>query len=125
MKKLILIGVLALTISGTTAMAYESRHGDERVAYAGERRETLDRHVNHLNRMLQHVRWQVRHNRADWRLRREVENISQEVDRVNRRFRNNDFNPRRLRGEVERLHERLHGIEERLHIRSRDYYRWD
>jgi predicted RNase H-like nuclease (RuvC/YqgF family) len=130
MKTLILTVALGLTISGTTALAYESRHEESRHeeyrgGHAGRGRESLDRHINHLNRMLQHVRWQVRHYRADWQIRREIEQTSREVDRVNRRFRNNDYNGGRLRGEVERLHDRLHGIEQRLHVRSRDFYRWD
>jgi hypothetical protein len=75
--------------------------------------------------MLDHVRWEVRRYRADWRTRCEIEDISREVNRVNWKLRNGDYNRYRLRREVERLHDRLHAIEERLHVQSRDYYRWD
>jgi hypothetical protein len=125
MKTLVLTIALATALSGATAFGYESHHDNDRVSYSHDRREGLDRHVNHLNRMLQHVRWQLRQYRANWRIRRDVENISHDVDRVNRRFRNGDYNAPRLRQEVERLHERLHGVEERLQVRSGDFYRWD
>ena len=123
MKTLLLTIATVITFSGSTVLAYE-RH-EERVAYAGDRRDSLERHVNHLNRMLEHVRWQARHYRGDWRIRREVENISREVDRLNHRFRSGDYSGWRLRREVDRLHDRLHGIEDRLHVRSGDVYRWD
>lgn len=126
MKNLILALVVALTVSSATAYAYDSRYDDNRrVAYIGQRRDSLDRHFNHLNRMLEHVRWQVRHYRADWRIRREIQDISRDVDRVNYRYRHGQYNGWRLRSEVDRLHDRLHAVEQQLHVRSRDYYRWD
>jgi hypothetical protein len=126
MKKLILTLALAFTVSGATAFAYEARH-EEHAGHAGDHRRDagIERHVDHLNRMLQHVRWQVRQYHADWRLRHDLDQISRETDRINHRFRSGDYNGGRLRGEVERLHDRLHRIEERLHVRSRDIYRWD
>jgi hypothetical protein len=125
MKTVILTIAVALGMSAAPAFAYESHHVDDRTGYSGEHRGNLDRHVNHLNRMLEKVRWQVRHYRADWRIRREVDQIARETDHINHRFRSGDFNGHRLRGEIDRLHDRLHGIEERLHVRSSDFYRWD
>ena len=124
MKKLILITALAVTICGSSAYAYESRYNNYRVGYV-DPRSSLDRHINHLNRMVEHVRWEVRHYRADWRIRRDVNVISNEVDRVNYRYRHGSYNGWRLRRDVDRLHDQLHAIEQRLHVRSRDYYRWD
>lgn len=125
MKKLILSIALGVLVSGSTGYAYESRTEVRRVAHTEHRRDSLDRQIHHLNRMLAHVRSHVRRYRADWRARREVENIARETERVNRRFRSGDFNRQRLRSDVERLHNRLHAIETRLHFRSRDFYRWD
>ena len=126
MKNLILVLVVAVTVSGATAYAYDSRYdANHRVAYTVVRGDSLERHVNHLNRMLAHVQSHVRRYRADWRIRREVQYISREVDRVNYRFRHGQYNTWRLRREVDRLHDRLHAIEQQLHFRSRDYYRWD
>ena len=126
MKKLILLTVLSLTISGASAFGYDYRPSNNyRVAYVDPRRSSLERHVDHINRMLTHVRWQVRHYRADWRVRRDVQTISREIDRVNYRFRHGDYNSWRLRREVDRLHDRLHAIEQRMHVRSRDFYRWN
>jgi len=126
MKKFILLTALSLTISGGSAFAYDySRHDNYRVAYVDPRRSSLERHVDHLNRMLTHVRWQVRHYRADWRVRRDVQAISREIDRVNYRYRHGNYNGGNLRREVDRLHDRLHAIEQRLHVLSRDFYRWN
>jgi chromosome segregation ATPase len=125
MKKIILTFALGMILTAAPAFAYESRHEESRADYSDRGRNSLDRHVNHLNRMLQHVRWQVRQYRADWRARRDVDQISRETDRLNHRFRSGDYNRGRLRAEIDRLHDRLHAIEERLHVRSRDIYRWD
>ena len=125
MKKLILsIALGVLVSSGATSYAYESQSEVRRVAHT-EHRDSLDRQIHHLNRMLAHVRGHLRRYRADWRVRREVEQISREVAQVNHRFdRGGGFNRWRLRREVDRLHDRLHAIETRLHFRSRDHYRW-
>jgi len=114
-----------MVLTAAPAFAYESHHDDRRADYSDRGRNSLDRHVNHLNRMLQKVRWQVRQYGADWRARRDVDQISRETDRINHRFRSGDYNRSRLRAEVDRLHDRLHAIEVRLHVRSRDIYRWD
>jgi hypothetical protein len=125
MKTRILVITVALALSGTAALAQQSDRDYHRVAYSTSRHDSLEGQIHHLNRMLEHVRWQARHYRADWRVRREVEDVSREVDRLNHRVRSNDYNGWRLRREVDRLHDRLHWIEERLHVRSRDIYRWD
>ena len=125
MRKLILTIALGVTLIGTTAFAYESRYDYQRVAYySPDRRVSLDRQVDHLKRMLNHVRWQMRHYRTDWRTRRDVQSIAREVDRLNHRFQSGEFDRSRMRAEIDRLHDRLHGVEQRLQVRSRDYYRW-
>ena len=126
MKKLILSIALIIAVSGATGYAYESQSEVRRVAHTEHGRDSLDRQIHHLNRMLSQVRGHLRRYRADWRVRREVEDISRDVADVNRRFqRGGGFNRWRLRREVDRLHDRLHAIEGRLHFRSRDIYRWD
>jgi len=126
MKRSILTLALVAAVTSGSAFAYETRHDEHRAAYSTDHRDgRIDRHVHHLNRMLQHVRWQVRQYHADWRVRRDVDQISRETDRINRRFRSGDYNHGRLRAEVDRLHDRLHAIEQRLHVRTRDIYRWD
>ena len=125
MKTAILTIALATALTGATAVAQDYRYDHRSVAYYSSSRDSLDRHIDHLNRMLNHVRWEVRRYHADWRIRREVDQISREVDRVNYRFRHGSIRRWGLRHEVDRLHDRLHGIEQRLRVRSRDYYRWD
>jgi predicted nucleic acid-binding Zn-ribbon protein len=124
MKKLILTIALGVTLCSATAFAYD-RYDNERVAYhSPDSRASLDRQVDHLNRMLDHIRWQVRNYRADWRVRRDVQSIAREVDRLNHRFQSGQYDRSRMRAEIDRLHDRLHGVEQRLQVRSRDYYRW-
>ena len=130
MKKLIILTVAATgVLSGAAAIAqdyHRDYRNDYRVAYySRDRHDGLERQVNHLNRMLDHVRSQLRRYHGDWRVRRDVQQISREVDRVTHRYRSGDYNSGRLRHEVERLHARLHAIEQRLQVRSRDYYRWN
>ena len=126
MKTLMVLTVaLAGAFTGASALA-QDYHRDYRVAYYSRDRQTgLERHINHLDRMRDHVRWEVRRYRADWQTRRDITNISREVDRVIHRYRAGDYNSGRLRREVDRLHDRLHAIEQRLHVRPHDYYRWD
>src|SRR5205085_9870332 len=112
MKTLILTFALAAAMSGATAFAQDYRHHDDRASYSHDRRDSLERPINHLNRMLEHVRWQVRHDRADWRIRREIQNISREADRVNYRYRHGQYNGWRLRRDVDQLHDRLHAVEQ-------------
>ena len=125
MKKLGVIVVLGLGLISTSMFAERDQYGDERAAYSTNRHDSLEYQIHHLQRMLSHVRWQIREYRANWRIRREVEDISREVNRVTWKFRHGDYNRFRLRRQVERLHDRLHAVEDTLHVRSRDYYRWD
>jgi hypothetical protein len=115
-----------LTLTAATASAYDYHDENWRVAYTSRTsRDSLDRHINHLNRMVDHVRWQLRHYHAGRQTRREFENIVRDVNRVNWRYQHTSVNRWGLRREVDRLRDRLHVIEDRLHVRSRDYYRWD
>jgi hypothetical protein len=127
MKKLILLFALSLGFGSASAIAHEFPEDNRPVSYAPDRQEWLPRHVDHLGRMVDHVRWQLRQyrTRADWRTRREVDDISHDVNRVGGKFRSGDYNRAGLRREIEHLHDRLHAVEQRLQVRSRDYYRWD
>ena len=75
--------------------------------------------------MLERVRWQLSRYHANWQVRRDVQDISRQVDRVNWKFRKGNYSGRNLRYEVDRLRDRLHNVEQRLQVRSRDFYRWD
>jgi hypothetical protein len=133
--KIGLIIALGLGLASTSAFAYDrDEHRDEnrddnRGGYSGERHGDwerhgdLERHINHMNKMLAHVRWELSNYRGDWRLRREVDRISEEVNRVNWRFEHRR-NRGDIRDDVQRLRRKLHRIEEQLHVRSRDFYRW-
>jgi len=125
MKKLILITALGIAVTGATAFGYAHRDTGYRGAYVNPHHDSLERQVNHLNRMLAHVRSRLSRYHADWRVRRDVQNISHEVSRVNSRYRSGEYNRPRLRSEVDRLHDRLHAVEQRLRIRNGDFYRWD
>ena len=125
MKKLGLIIALGMGFASASAFAYEHQYNqyENRGAYTVAHNDRLDWQVNRLNRMLTHVRWELSRYRGDWRLRREVDRISSAVNRVNYRHRHG-YDTSRLRREVESLRYRLHRIEEQLHVRSNDWYRW-
>jgi hypothetical protein len=128
MKKLSLMVMIACAsnLSAVSASARDSEDND-RPAYSfllwGDR---LDSEINHLNRMRGHVRWELGYYRAraSSRLRREFAELSREIDHINWRFKQRDYDRRRLRREVERAHAELHRIEVELHVRARDYYLW-
>jgi hypothetical protein len=123
MKKFGLIITLVLGITGASAMAAEHRE-DIRI---GERHGggRLENQIGRMNRMLSHVQWEVRKYGAGWRTRREVASISNEVSRINWRYRHNAFDHWPLLRQVERVRAELRNIEVRLHVRSRDFFRWD
>ena len=124
MKKLTLIIALGLSLVTVSAFGYEYR-SENRYAYVSPgRKGGLDSRVERLNRMLSHVRWELSRYRGDWRLRREVERISADVNRVNWRYRRG-YNTWQLRREIDSLRYQLRQIEERLHVRGGDYYRWE
>ena len=124
MRKLILITALGIGMAGATAFGSDYRSNDYRVGYVNPHRDSLEREVNHLNGMLSRVQWQLRRYHADWRMRRDVQNISREVSRLNYRYRHGEYNHARLGREVDRLHDRLHAIEQQLRVRPGDRYRW-
>ena len=123
MKKVTLIVALALGLVSASAFAYDY-HYDNRIAYVSPTRSGVDVRIDRLNRLLSQVRWQVNRYRGDWRLRREVDRIADEVNRVNWRYRRG-YDTWRLRQEIDSLRFQLRRIEERLHVRSGDYYRWE
>jgi hypothetical protein len=122
MKKWTLLIALAVGFSSAPAFAHDDQY-EHRSGYADVRRDQVDWHLDHLNRMLAHVRWELSRYRGDWRLRREVGRISSEVSRINWCARHG-WEGWRTRREVERLHNELHRIEEQLHVRRGDWYRW-
>jgi hypothetical protein len=139
MKKLILLIALGMALTSGNSFAYDREYNDnqqsdrERESYGHSDRDNdgrdsshggrLESQVDHLNRMLGHVRWELTRYRGDWRLRHEVERLSGDVSRVNWRFRHG-YDHWKLRGEVESLHGELHRIEQQLHVRRGDWYRW-
>lgn len=123
MKKLILIIALGFSLVTVSAFGYEYR-SETRYAYVSPGRSGLDSRLERLNRMLSHVRWELSRYRGDWRLRREVERISADVNRVNWRYRRG-YDTWQLHREIDSLRYHLRQIEERLHVRGSDYYRWD
>lgn len=84
----------------------------------------IEPHVNHLNRMVGHVRWQLSRYHGDASVRREFADIRRDVDRVNWAYKNGKYDRRKLRGEIDALHARLHQLEDRMHVRKNDYYNW-
>ena len=125
MKVVTLAVAAVLGVSGATAFAYDYRNDERHVAYYSTSRDSLERRIDHLNRMLNHVRWELRRYHAGWQTRRDVDDIGRQVDRVNSRFRHGTFRRSGLSQEVDRLRDRLRAVEERLHVRRGDYYRWD
>jgi hypothetical protein len=84
----------------------------------------LGSEINHLNRMVGHVRWQLGRYRANSKVRFVFNEIRKDVDRVNFQYKSGRYDRRQLHHEVERMHARLHALEQRLRVRSVDYYRW-
>ena len=123
MKKLILIIALGLGLGSVSAFAQDYRYED-RSAYAHPRGGRVGYEVNHVNRMLAHVQWQLRRYGGGWFLRREVAHISGEVNHINWEYRTGNFRWYRLQREIEHVHSELHSVEQRLRVRSGDYYRW-
>jgi chromosome segregation ATPase len=129
MKSFALTILMACALSGTCVSVFahdrEYRNDDnDRSEYTQVRWDRLESELNHLNRMVGHVRWELGRYRADWQSRREFESIRRQVDRVNWKYRNNAYDRRDLRREIERLHADLHNLEVRLRAKSWDYYRW-
>jgi len=86
----------------------------------------LRRQVDHLNRMLDHVRAEMRDYGANRRIWAHYEHIRAEGWRLNNDFRRGVqyYDRRRLRAQIEHMHDELHSIEEQLHVRADRYYRW-
>lgn len=126
MKKLTLLLLISLGLSAASlpALARDSQDNN-RLSYGWSPwQKGLEPEVNHLNRMVGHMRWQLTRYHANWQVRREFSDIRRDVERVNARFRQGHYDRRQLHREIERLHYRLHSLEERLKVRSNDYYRW-
>lgn len=125
-KKLTLLVAVIVGLAGTNAFAYErssnqyENHGSNTLV----RGSRLDWQVNKLNRMLAHVRYQLKRYHPDWRLRRDMDRVATDVNRVNYRYRHGS-DSLRLRREIDRLRGELHRIEDRLHVRRGDWFRWD
>jgi len=86
----------------------------------------LRRQVDHLNRMLDHVRAEMRDYGANRRIWAHYEHIRAEAWQLNNDFRRGVqyYDRRRLRAQIEHMHDELHGLEEQLHVRADRYYRW-
>ena len=86
----------------------------------------LRRQVDHLNRMLDHVRAEMRDYGANRRIWAHYEHIRAEAWQLNNDFRRGVqyYDRRRLRAQIEHMHDELHSIEGQLHVRADRYYRW-
>lgn len=82
--------------------------------------------VDHLNRMLAHVRNSMRRYGADRHAWQEYGHLQDEVRQINRQFRRGEqyYNRRRLRAQIEHMHDELHHLEEELKVPARFYYQW-
>lgn len=133
--KLALIIALGLGLVSAPAFAYDrdEHHGDRDEHHDNDRdhdwnrhRGELERHINRVNKMLAHVKWELSRYGGDWKIQRDVDRISDDVRKVNWRFEHHKFGDRGdLRDDVRELRGKLHNVEERLHVRSRDFFRWD
>lgn len=109
--------------------AYERRgprFEDRRVFEHEDRGSRLDREVRHLNRMLAHVRAEMRASGANRRLWYQYQHIQNEAYRLNRMFRRGVqyYDRRRVRAQIEHMHDELHQIELQLRLRANRYYQW-
>ncbi len=111
-------------LASASVFAHDNEYRDDQVTYSSRHNDGLGYHVNHVNRMLNHVRAEMSRYGAGWRLRREVQHISAEVNHVNWEYRHPDNGSGHLRRAIEHIHAELHAVEERLHVRAGDYYRW-
>lgn len=135
MKKALLISLVLVGLSGPTALVFahedeenrdrESQYRDRESQYVPIRHDNLNYEINHLNRMLSHVRWEARRYGAGGHLRRELWQAAAEVDHLNRESRHPFVNRNHMRREVARVHGLLHHIEQELHVRAGDFYRWN
>jgi hypothetical protein len=118
----LLIGV-SLSAASAPAFAYDNRD-DRRPAYAWFGSHSIQWEVNHLNRMVGQVRWELGRYHASRATLRYFSDIRRDVDRVNAKYRQGNYDKGQMRREIERLHNRLHEVEVRLHARANDYYSW-
>lgn len=95
----------------------------------GRRRDglgQLQRDVDHLNQMMDSVRGKMSAYGANRRVRFQFEHLRAEARQLNNQFRRGDqyYNRSRLRAEIGHMHEELHQIEQNLHFRPEDIFRW-
>ncbi len=120
---------------GATSRRFDENHSNDRTReYREERRGyrerdglgRLQREVDHLNGMLAHVRNSMRRYGANRQLWREYGHLQDEVRILNRQFQRGEqyYNRRRLRAQIEHMHDELHDIEQQLRMPSSNYYRW-
>lgn len=104
--------------------SYDPRDNDhEQVDHRGG---GLGYELDHLNGMLAHMQRELRRYGADGHILREYQHVRAEAYQVSNQFRRGEqfYNRRRLRGEVEHMHNELHHIEQELHVRADEWYRW-
>lgn len=74
--------------------------------------------------MLAHVRTKARSYRTPRDTWRKLAHVSRQVRQVNYEIQYGYSHPRRLRSQIEHMHDELHEIEDDLHFRREDYYIW-
>lgn len=111
----------------------DSRYNDPRYEDARydrqdrfERGGRLQYEVDHLNGMLEHVQRELRRYGADRHIWAEYQHIRTEAWRLNNQLRRGEqyYNRWRVRAQVQHMHDELHHIEEELHVRANEWYRW-
>ncbi len=125
MKGIALLLLMGASLSAASAPVFAcDNRDDRRLSYAWFGSHSVEWEVNHLNRMVGQVRWELGRYHASKSMWREFADIRQDVDRVNAKFKQSDYDRRELQREIERLRDRLHDVEVRLHVRTNDYYQW-
>lgn len=127
MKRFLLLLLLGfgVTAGSLPARADESGEGSRSpYAWSWFSSGGMEAHINQLNRMVGQMRWQMSRYHPDGSIRRDFAEIRREIDQVNGRYQQGGYDRRQLRREIDDLHDRLHQLEIRMHVRARDYYVW-
>ena len=139
-KNIFAVALTGLTLLGFShlASAHEEDENNTRPDYQREddprydgqqhsnRGGGLSYEVDHLNRMSEHVQRELRRYGADRHISSEYQHIRRETWQLNSQFRRGEqfYNRRRLRSQIEHIHNELHHIEQELHVRANELYQW-
>ena len=125
MKKIALIIALGLGLIAPVFAHEQETDGSRESNYSSIRHDRLNSEINHINRMLSHVRGEADRYGAGRHIRRQLTRAAVDIDHINRRARGPFLDRMHVRREIERVHGLLHHIEQELHVRANDFYRWN